>query len=383
MKIALLGCGVVGSGVKEICDNHPDLQLVSILVKEAKTYEDKRMITDFNQILCDPSIDCVVEAMGGLHPAYEFILSALQAKKHVITANKAVVAAYMEEFVRVAQTNNVYFLVEASVGGGIPWIKNLTRTCRIDEIIKLSGIFNGTSNFILDKMFSQDQDFDLVLKEAQSLGYAEADPSADIDGFDLVNKCCISANVAYSGFIQTQDIDVLPLTTITKKDIDYFKTKQWVCKYMIHATNYGNCLSAYVEPTLLSMSDVESHIPLNNNIGILSGQTIGELKFYGQGAGKYPTANAIVQDCLDILHQQVESIVYNQKLTVNNQKEVHRYYIRMPKDAVLLNKIQDLSVSMEKIDQDCFFITNQMSVDEINQIKEVVLKEKGFIAGIQ
>ena len=182
MNIALLGFGVVCGGVYEILKKLPEYNVTKILIRDPAKKTMDCMTLDFADIENDNDIDLVVEAIGGLHPAREYILASLNAKKHVVTANKAVVAAYFEEFVAAAKKNGVKFMVEATSGGGIPWIKNLQRVGRIDDVTSLHGIMNGTSNFILSAMTSEGKDFYDVLKVAQELGYAEADPSADIDG---------------------------------------------------------------------------------------------------------------------------------------------------------------------------------------------------------
>ena len=178
MNIALLGFGVVCGGVYDILKNMPEYQVKKILIRNPAKMTMDCMTLDFADIENDSEIDLVVEAIGGLHPAREYILASLNAKKHVVTANKAVVAAYFDEFVTAAKENNVKFMVEATTGGGIPWIKNLQRVGRIDQVTRLHGIMNGTSNFILSAMTSEGKDFEPVLKVAQELGYAEADPSA-------------------------------------------------------------------------------------------------------------------------------------------------------------------------------------------------------------
>ena len=201
MKIAILGFGTVGSGVYDIIANSTTSELKNIEVKSvfARSRDKMPLATnDINEILNDKEISLVVECLGGLTPAYEFIKKSLEHKKHVVTANKAVAAKYLNEFIALAKKNNVKFLFEASVGGGIPWLAGLEKAGRVDKINRIYGIFNGTSNYILDNMYRNNQEFDSTLKTAQNLGYAEADPSADIDGGDVVNKIILSNALGFN-----------------------------------------------------------------------------------------------------------------------------------------------------------------------------------------
>ena len=225
MKVAILGYGTVGSGVFEIITNSKSEELKNIEVKSvfARSRDKMHLATDdINEIINDDEISVVVECLGGLNPAYDFIKRSLESGKHVVTANKAVAAKYLDEFVSLAKENNVKFIFEASVGGGIPWLVNLERTRRVDEINRVYGIFNGTSNYILDNMYRNEQEFDSTLKTAQDLGYAEADPSADIDGGDVINKIILSNALAFDIHIEP-NFPTYSMRNITKHDIDYLK----------------------------------------------------------------------------------------------------------------------------------------------------------------
>lgn len=305
MKIAILGYGTIGSGVYEIISNYKNsyinpLEVVKVLDLPQNKHKLPIITSDIEEILQDERITCVIEVMGGLHPAYEFISRALQAKKHVITANKAVVAAYMEEFLTLAKENNVRILFEASVGGGIPWIASLVKAKRVDTISKFYGIFNGTSNYILDAMYTQSKDFTEVLEKAQALGYAESDPSADIDGYDVQNKTVISSAIAFNSKIDAQAFPVYGIRHILKNDIEYLKNKNLNVKYIGEATANDTSYEAFVMPNIFATDVVEANVGSNFNMITLHGESIGPLKFYGQGAGKLPTANAMVQDVIDL-----------------------------------------------------------------------------------
>ncbi|MCF6515361.1 homoserine dehydrogenase [Lactobacillus sp. S2-2] len=301
MEIAILGNGTVSKGVQKIVAQQNELNNKYVFVRSGKEQEVANGTSDYQDILNDSSVEVVVEALGGIDPAYQMIIEALKAKKNVVTANKAVVARYLKEFQEIANENQVHFYFESSVGGGIPWIKNLERVLRIDKVSQLSGIFNGTSNFILDKMYQSNASFSSVLKEAQDLGYAEADPSADIDGYDIENKLCISADLTYNTFLKPGDnLIKFGIRSIEAKDIQYFKKHDWKIKLIGQLIKKDHQISFLIEPTLYDQSSVMASIDGNNNYIELTGETIGKLGFMGQGAGMLPTSHAVVQDILDI-----------------------------------------------------------------------------------
>lgn len=337
MKIGILGFGTVGSGVYEIIENKnhgflKDIHVKKVLVKDEEEKTQPFMTIDYNDLLNDEEISLIVEVIGGIHPAHEFIIKALKAKKHVVTANKAVVAEYLEEFMATAKENDVKFMFEASVGGGIPWIKSLQKAKRIDDIRHVSGIFNGTTNFILDNMYKNDYEFDDILKIAQEKGYAEANPSADIDGIDIQRKIMISGSVAFDTVLDLNSIPVFGIRNVTKEDISYFKKANLILKLIASADKdeTDSKVCAIVEPVLFTQDKVEANINDNFNVTSLTGDSIGDLKFYGQGAGKLPTGNAIVQDVLDIYCNECEnypldfSKSYTMDLTMLSAKYVVR-----------------------------------------------------------
>ncbi|MCI1665011.1 MAG: homoserine dehydrogenase [Atopobiaceae bacterium] len=298
MNVAILGLGTVGTGVRTIIEERvPGITVSRILRLPADVCE-PCMTSNYDDILGDPSIDAVVEVMGGLEPARTFILQALAAGKHVVTANKAVVAANLGEMCRVAAENGVGLFVEATSGGGIPWIASIAKVRRIDEIGSFSGILNGTSNYLIDRMRKDGSTFDAALARAQELGYAEHDPSADIDGIDVANKTIISAAAAF-GCDCTHDLPVSGIRNLTKDDMDAFAAEGLIVKLIGRGVCEGARYAVAVEPQLLPADSVEACVPDNFNIATLVGTTVGPLKFYGQGAGSLPTGNAIVQDLID------------------------------------------------------------------------------------
>lgn len=298
MKIALLGHGTVGQGVDRIIANRVRGVEVARILELPERLTDPRMTSRFEDIVEDPEIELVVECMGGLEPARSFIVDALGAGKSVVTSNKAVVAAHFEEFAACAQSTGASLLIEATCGGGIPWIASIEKARRIDEVTSFSGIMNGTTNFIIDAMVRQGTDFDEALKRAQEQGFAERDPSADIDGIDVKNKTLIAACVAF-GCACTSEFPVTGLRTITKADIDLFAAHGRTVKLLGRGVLRDGRYAVAVEPVALSSDTLEAHVPSNFNLVSLVGTTVGELKFYGQGAGMLPTGNAIVQDVID------------------------------------------------------------------------------------
>ncbi len=324
VKVALLGYGTVGRSVARILDECTDeAKLTRILMRSGFNPKDQRMTDSFESILDDHSIEVVAECMGGLEPAHEYIVRALMSGKHVVTSNKAVVSTYFSEFVSVGEKYGSTLRIEACVGGGIPWIAGIEKTKRIDAITGFSGILNGTTNYIVYSMLKDGTDFAEVLGKAQELGYAERDPSADIDGLDVRAKTMISATVAFN----VQCTDLVPtsgIRNLTRRDLAFFGNHGRTVKLFGHGVCKDGRYAVAVEPVAIPMETLEAHVPLNFNIATLTGKTIGELTFYGQGAGGDPTANAVVQDILDIahknfptysfVHKDSQALIYEPKL---------------------------------------------------------------------
>ena len=298
MKIAILGFGTVGRGVDQIISaSVPDLEVTRILELPDRL-TDSRMTSDYDQIVSDPDVDVVVECMGGIEPAHTFIAAALRAGKHVVTSNKAVVAEHFAEFASLAGESGVGLFIEATCGGGIPWIASVEKVRRVDEVSSFKGILNGTTNYIIDQMRKNGSDFDEVLAKAQELGYAERDPSADIDGIDVKNKTIISASVAFD-VACTHDLPVSGIRNLTKADMEVLAGLGLSVKLLGRGVRSGDAYAVAVEPVAIPQSSLEANVPDNFNLVSVVGPSIGELKFYGQGAGSLPTGNAIVQDVLD------------------------------------------------------------------------------------
>ena len=329
MNIALLGFGVVGSGVYEWCRGREDLHVRRVLVRSEKPQIADIATHDFEDILHDDSIDIVAEVMGGLHPAYEYVTATMERGKNVVTANKALIAAYYPELTALAKEKGVALRCTAAVGGGIPWLVNLARVKRLDTVGAVGGIMNGTTNFIMDAMHKSPVDFPAILKEAQDLGYAEADPSADIDGDDIRRKLCISANIAFDAVLEETAIPTFGIRTVTAEDIAAFKAHGFVCKLLAAAESTENGVCAYVEPTLVDAGEPEAAVPANYNLITCTAERVGRQSFFGQGAGRFPTASNVVQDCLTILSG--DKSFYTGKADtaqLDGSAEAHPYYVR-------------------------------------------------------
>lgn len=383
MNIAILGFGTIGSGVYEIIESKKSSYLYNthvVKVLDLPQNKDKLSIitSDINDIVNDKTIDLVVETMGGIHPAFEFITACLKSGKHVVTANKAVVAAHLSDFLECAKANNVKFLFEASVGGGIPWLASITKAKRIDAIDHVYGIFNGTTNFILHSMYKDDKDFSEVLKLAQELGYAEANPSADIDGYDVQNKIVISSALAYNATIDMKEFPCFSMAKVSIDDVHYLKEKDMVIKYIGESKRIDNEYEAFVMPNVFAKDKVEANVNTNFNICTLHGETIGDLKFYGQGAGKLPTANAIVQDILDIESLDY-AIRFDNKLVYNNEMLGNKFLLRSTKELKHEN-IEKIELYNNKF----YMYTKTLSTKDFMELAKQVLyyDEEALIAKI-
>lgn len=379
MNIGLLGCGVVGGGILDFCAGREDLTVTKVLVRRPRPDLGALAVTDIADIVSDEAIGIVAEVMGGLHPAYEYICAALKAGKHVVTANKAVISAYYPELTGLARECGVSLRCTAAVGGGIPWLTNLERCKRLDSICELGGIMNGTTNFIMDAMHASPVSFPEILKQAQELGYAEADPSADIDGDDVRRKLTISANIAFDALVREEDIPMFGIRTVTDGDIRAFKAHGFVCKLLATAKAAEGGVCAFIEPTLVDSHDLEAAVPKNFNLITYCGEKVGRHSFFGQGAGRYPTAFNAVEDCLDIVAGKPGFYTQAMKpAPVLCGGEAHPYYVRTACPDAFLQ-----SVTVEQWGDGV--VTACISVEEMLRWGRAQLaKDPGcFLAGIR
>ena len=337
MRIGLLGFGTVGKGVYELTAPRPDMQVVRILCRRELELPDAQVTHDFNDILQDDSIDTVVEAIGGLHPAWDYVKAAILAGKNVVTANKAMVAEFYDELLPLTEKMGVCFRCTASVGGGIGWLSELERVRRCESVSQVGGIMNGTCNYILDSMTRLGLSYEDALSQAQSLGYAEADPTTDVDGIDTWHKLIVSGNIAFGISMDIAGIPAAGIRHITAEDVENFKKHGLTCKLVSTAKYQSDAVCAYVQPTLFPQGAPEAAVPTNFNLITLIGYISGRQSFFGQGAGRYPTAYNVVQDCADFLDGRGFYGVYGHKVAVNNSEKL-RYYVRGDKDAWLVEK---------------------------------------------
>jgi len=328
MSIAVLGYGTVAKGtLDELKGTGVDIK--KILVRRDIPEIAEKSTRDFGEILTDPDIDLVAELMGGEEPAYSYVKAALEAGKHVVSANKQMLSKHYAELVPLAVEKGVCLAFSAAAGGGIPWLPNLLRFSRTDSIKSLSGIMNGTTNLILSEMTSDGSDFDAVLKKAQELGFAEADPTADIDGLDVRAKLALSCDIATGLVIDPDDIPALGIRYISAKDVAFFKEKGLVCKLIGRADLTEGGVCAYVEPMLFPEGAAETGISGPGNIISLDLALAGAFRFIGAGAGREATGNAVANDILDALAGRSIFSLAKALRPVSNSPEAvkHRYYI--------------------------------------------------------
>ena len=379
MSIAILGYGVVGSGAYEILTK-AGYKVSRVL--DVRSYPElgSTLTYDIEDILNDKEITVVAEAIGGNTASYDFVSRALKAGKHVVSSNKHLICSYYKELHDLAKENGVTIRFTASAGGGIPWLYNLKRGLLCDRIEKVKGIMNGTTNYILDAMITDGRDFADVLKEAQKLGYAEANPSADIDGLDVARKTAISSSIAFEAIVSEDDVMTFSLRNIKKSDIDYIAEK---CGKTVRYLGYGlrteNGVAAFVEPTLLSSTALEANVRTNNNMISLFGEYVGRLSFYGQGAGKYPTGNALAQDIVNILQGDTALICTENNAVVCNEEAKRAYFVRtnalLPLDFISFE---------ETIGETRYIFTKEISVAKMHECAKQILAEDqtSFFAGM-
>ena len=345
ISIGLLGLGTVGSGVVRIIENHQQelkhhvgsaVYIEKILVKDAskqRTVEiDEQLLTENPEdILSNPNIDVVVEVMGGTNGAKDYIIQALKNKKHVVTANKDLMAMYGAELLTVASENGCDLFYEASVAGGIPIIRSLVEGLSSDRITKMIGIVNGTTNYILTKMSNEGSSYEDVLQEAQDLGYAESDPTADVEGLDAARKMAILGTLGFSMNIALEDVSVQGISNVTEEDLDYAKQLGYRMKLVGIAKRDEGKVEISVQPSLLPKNHPLASVNDVFNAVYVYGEAVGETMFYGPGAGSLPTATAVVSDMITVMK--------NMRLGVNGRSALPPLYEKKLKtDEEILSK---------------------------------------------
>lgn len=348
MKVAIMGYGTIGSGVAEVLKVNRDL----IKRKTGKTLEVKyildlrefpgdenegKIIHDFSVIDQDDEVELVVETMGGINPAYTFVKTCLESGKHVVTSNKALVAAHGTELLSIAREKEINFLFEASVGGGIPLIRPLTQALAGEKILEITGILNGTTNYILTKMNEEGQTFEAALKTAQELGYAERNPEADVEGYDTCRKISILTALASEREVNYEEVYTEGITAITDTDFKYAEKMKTAIKLFGTSILDGGRASVAVCPVMIDASHPLYSVNDVFNAVMVKGNMVGTVMFYGSGAGKLPTASAVVADIMEIAVNTDRNIPIGwteEKLSVTPMEErTCRYFIRFAGDA--------------------------------------------------
>ncbi|MGI5990133.1 MAG: homoserine dehydrogenase [Lachnospiraceae bacterium] len=348
-KIAILGYGTVGSGVYDVLTKNRDRVAAStgetVDIKYVLDLRDfpgqpveKVLVHDYEKIVSDPEVSVVVEVMGGLKPSYDFVMRALEAGKSVCTSNKALVAEYGPELLRTAEKNRVLFLFEAAVGGGIPIIRPLRDCLTADRIDRIAGILNGTTNYILTRMAREGSSYQEVLKDAQRLGYAERDPSADVDGWDACRKIAILASIVTGKQVRYQEIPTEGIAQISEEDMRYAAEWKRKIKLIAEARFSDGAVSCHVAPAMLDDSSQLYYVDDVINGIYVHGDQVGDLLFTGAGAGKYPTASAVAGDVVECVKSAGfprQNLVFDgrQELTPEDETETSAF-LRIPQAAL-------------------------------------------------
>ena len=383
INVAVLGYGTVGSGVVEVINtNHESINKRAgqeINVKYVLDLRDfpgdpveKILVHDYEQIVNDPEVDIVVEVMGGVEPAYTFVKKALLAGKNVCTSNKALVADKGRELMDIAREKSINFLFEASCGGGIPIIRVINSSLTGDEIDEVTGILNGTTNYMLYKMSTEGCEFDTVLKEAQKKGYAEADPTADVEGYDACRKIAILSSLAYSEYFDYKDIYTEGITKITPEDMEYAAKLGRTIKLLgTSRRNADGTCYAMVAPFLIGRDSPLYSVNDVFNAVFVHGNMLGDAMFYGSGAGKLPTASAVVGDIVDAAKHLHTNIFTNWNSTPAKLRPLDqvsgRFFVRVKKEVAEEAKEVFENAEMICLDQlpeECAFITTDMTQGE-------------------
>ncbi len=402
INVALLGLGTVGSGVYKVMQRqkaempqkiNTHLNIRRILVRNIAKYQDKIedpsiLTTEYETILEDAQIDLVIELIGGIEPAYTYIRSALEAGKSVVTANKDLIADRGGELFQIAEENHVELRFEASVAGGIPIISPLKNSLAANEIRKIMGIVNGTTNYILSKMTEEGMDYEDALAEATQLGYAEADPTADVEGYDAGRKIAILATIAFHSRVIFRDVYTEGITKITAKDISYARNLGRVIKLIAMAENTSEGIEVKVHPLLIPQNHPLASVSGSYNAVYVDGDAVEDVMFYGRGAGEMPTASAVMGDVFSIARRIVENSVGSTRDNVYRSIPVKRientrssYYIRMEVEdkpgvlATIASIFGNNSVSIEQVIQKNKIDNNAELVIITSSVKERHIKD--------
>ena len=402
MKIAIMGFGVVGSGVGEIISTSEDslkkkcgetIDIVKIL--DLRDFPDSKFncfTKDFNEILNDPEIELVAEVMGGTNPAYEFTKQLLLSGKNVVTSNKELVAKHGTELLQIAKEKNVNYLFEASVGGGIPIIRPLYSSLVSNELTDVIGILNGTTNYILTKMIKEGETFEAALKGAQENGYAEKDPTADVEGYDTCRKIAILASLAFGKYVNSEDIQTEGITNIKLEDVAYANEFGGVIKLVGMAEKTDDGVYAGVCPVILKKDHPLSGIDDVFNGILVRGEGLGDVMFYGRGAGSLPTASAVVSDIVDITkhkgrHIELGWVQGEEGYLKKLGEQPFRFYIRLKGNSNSADFCREgfnvITLDGEKYADEFAIFTPAMTAAELDEFKASELADYTILGCIR
>jgi len=381
-SVALLGYGTVGSGVFDLIEKNSKNTLQSydefinishILVKNIRKHHENKhypLFTDSYEDIINSDCDIVIEVIGGIHPAYEYIKKAIMARKHIITANKDLIAEHGEELMSLANKYHVSLNYEASVGGSIPVLKTIKESLAAHPVNSITGILNGTTNYILSKMYNENISYQDALKDAQDAGFAEVDPSSDVLGFDAARKLSILTQLSMNKILKVKDILIDGITNLDEKDITIAKKLGYKIKLVGKSIQYDHCLHAFVKPVYVKANSMLGLIDNEYNTVQMDLESIGEMSFSGKGAGKHPTASAIYGDILDILlndKKVIEPIITRPKICHYAQGK-HEWLVRL----YSLNQ----PINLEKILK--FFTDGNMEIKDFENPNDLSFTIKGI-----
>ena len=334
MKVAVLGYGTVGVGVYRMLQSTPGLEAGPVLVRPGKEKESFHT-SDLGAILADPSVEVVAEVMGGIEPAFSYARRVLESGKHFVTSNKALCTAHGLELAALARQKGLGFLFSSACGGGMPFLHNLSLATRSDTVTSISGILNGTTNYMLDNMQRRAMDYQEVLSDAQLLGYAEADPTADVSGLDALRKIMLGCAVAF-GKLPTGGLLCEGIESFTAEDVADLKARKLVCRLIASGARAGKTVSACVEPMVFPQTAPESSVMMNFNMAKYIGEHCGPIVLMGQGAGRFPTASALLRDLSSLLCGEREMFPPDcEAVDADNSRERRRYYVRCAPDTAV------------------------------------------------
>lgn len=397
MKIGLLGMGTVGTGVLKVLSENQgkisrltddELKVTHAVVNNVNKKRDVDVsgikLTDDVEQLLDADIDIVIEVMGGIENTRDILIKLLKQGKHVISANKDMLAKHIDELTETANENNVTFSYEASVAGGVPIIRTIESSLNSNDISEVMGILNGTTNYILSKMTIDGWDYERALAEAQAKGYAEADPTNDVEGIDALRKIVLLSRLAYHVKVDIDDVETKGISNVDVNDLKTAKAEGLIMKLLGKSRFENGKLEISVEPVLLPESHQLSGVNYEKNAVYVIGNAVGETMYYGAGAGSLETASAVVSDLIHVASGgHKKNTVPEEKVEIQSGKSTENYFIRTENTAGEVNQLgKDLKIISEE--NNTTFITPKISADELNELeKNLNIKARYQVIGVE